>query len=205
MPATERSAPRIASIIRARAAGVYSPQRVDFVARDKPLSEALWFVPTEAVRSDWLHLVTHRPDLYLRIRADVFRWLVAAPAVDRCLPVFVGVDGDPTKRANLRLPHRFSLADVELYGYVTQVSRTPAYSHLTYVVLALAIGAALLIRRDPADLPIVALMAGALGFSASFFVVSIACDHRYLYFLDLAAMTGAFYLSLDPRLRRRPT
>jgi hypothetical protein len=27
-------------------------------------------------------------------------------------------------------------------------------------------------------------------FAASFFVVSVACDYRYLYFLDLAAMTG---------------
>jgi hypothetical protein len=47
-------------------------------------------------------------------------------------------------------------------------------------------------------------MAGALGFAASFLVISIACDYRYLYFLDLAAMTGVLYLALDPRLKRRP-
>ena len=35
------------------------------------------------------------------------------------------------------------------------------------------------------------LQIAALAFALSFFVVSIACDYRYLYFLDLAAMTGA--------------
>ena len=34
------------------------------------------------------------------------------------------------------------------------------------------------------------LQVAALLFAASFFVISIACDYRYLYFLDLAAMTG---------------
>jgi hypothetical protein len=28
----------------------------------------------------------------------------------------------------------------------------------------------------------------------SFYVISIACDYRYLYFLDLAAMTGLLKL-----------
>ena len=42
------------------------------------------------------------------------------------------------------------------------------------------------------------LMAAALAFTASFLAISIACDYRYLYFLDLAAMTGLLYLALDP-------
>jgi hypothetical protein len=62
-----------------------------------------------------------------------------------------------------------------------------------------------LMRRDPADYVIAALMAGVLGFTASFAVISLACDYRYLYLLDLAAMAGLFYLALDPpfvKLRR---
>ena len=49
---------------------------------------------------------------------------------------------------------------------------------------------------------VAALLAGALAFTASFFLISIACDYRYLYLLDLAALTGVLYLALDPRLRR---
>jgi hypothetical protein len=41
------------------------------------------------------------------------------------------------------------------------------------------------------DLVAAGLVAAALAFAMSFFVVSIACDYRYLDFLDLAAMAGA--------------
>ena len=44
-----------------------------------------------------------------------------------------------------------------------------------------------------------ALIASALAFTASFFVISISCDYRYLYFLDLSALAALFYLSLDTR------
>jgi len=50
-------------------------------------------------------------------------------------------------------------------------------------------------------LAIAAMLASALAFAASFLVISIACDYRYLYFLDLAAMAGALYVALDPPWR----
>ena len=56
---------------------------------------------------------------------------------------------------------------------------------------ALGLLAFLLWRRRDMDLMAASLLAAALAFTASFFVVSIACDYRYLYFLDLAAMAGA--------------
>ena len=46
------------------------------------------------------------------------------------------------------------------------------------------------------------LMLGVLAFTASFFVISIACDYRYLYALDLAAVAGLLYLALDPPVLR---
>ncbi len=36
------------------------------------------------------------------------------------------------------------------------------------------------------------------GFASSFFVISIACDYRYLYFTDIAAMAGLVYAAVDP-------
>ena len=60
----------------------------------------------------------------------------------------------------------------------------------------------LLWRREPADIAMAALIGGALAFAASFFVISIACDYRYLYLLDAAAITGVLYLALDPNLSR---
>ena len=37
-----------------------------------------------------------------------------------------------------------------------------------------------------------------------FAVISVACDYRYLYLLDLAAMVSLIYVALDPPGFRRP-
>ena len=102
----------------------------------------------------------------------------------------------------LKIPARRTLNDQRIYNYFTWYLDTPAVSHLAFAAVALVVGVALLFRRDPADLVIAGLMAGALGFAASFFAISIACDYRYLYLLDIAAITGVLYLALDPRLKR---
>jgi predicted PurR-regulated permease PerM len=48
----------------------------------------------------------------------------------------------------------------------------------------------------------VGLIGAALGFTASFAVISLACDYRYLYFLDLAAVAALLYVALDPPFSR---
>ena len=67
----------------------------------------------------------------------------------------------------------------------------------------------LLRRREPADVAIAFLLLSGFAVTASFFVISIACDYRYLYFPDTAVMLSLFYLALDPAsawaaLRGRP-
>ena len=56
----------------------------------------------------------------------------------------------------------------------------------------------LLRRRQGADLAVAGLLASALLFTATFVIISIACDYRYLLFLDLSAMAGALY-AVGPR------
>jgi tellurite resistance protein TehA-like permease len=56
-------------------------------------------------------------------------------------------------------------------------------------------------RRSPADLVVGWLLVGAGVFTLTFFVISLACDYRYLYLLDLAAMTGAFQVALGSQSR----
>ena len=72
---------------------------------------------------------------------------------------------------------------------------TPVLSHLSSLALAVLFLALLIRRGASADIAIAGLLAASLLFALSFFVVSIACDYRYLYFLDLAAMTGALKLA----------
>jgi hypothetical protein len=73
-------------------------------------------------------------------------------------------------------------------------------SHSAFLVFCLAELLFLLVRRRGTDLAMCAMLGGALAFTASFFFVSIACDYRYLYLLDLAALSAAFHIAADPRI-----
>lgn len=197
----EQTNPAAAAAMR-RGVAVYSPERVDFFDRDPELGKNLWPVPGAVMSAEWRDLITKHPKAYLAQRWDVFSWVFLTPKLERCLPVFVGVDGPAPLVASLKLTNGVDLADTSLANYATYFYGTPVFSHLAYALVALAVAGFLLWRRDEADYAIAGLMLSALGFTASFFVISIACDYRYLYFLDLAAMTGLFYLVLDPSLRR---
>ena len=202
MPELDRVRPDLDDVIRQQAPSIYTPVRADPIVGDAVLGPVIKQAERGDIRAEWLRLVTEDPGLYLRLRADVFRWVFATPDIDRCLPVHLGVEGPAAALDDLRMPPRRSHEDARLYNYVTWFLDTPAMSHVAFAGLALVVGVVLLIRRDPADLMIAGLLAGALAFTASFFVISLACDYRYLYVLDVAALTGALYLALDPRLRR---
>lgn len=193
--------PSAAATIR-RGVAVYSPERVDFFDRDPVLGKALWQTPKAAIRAEWRDLITKHTGAYVAERGDVFRWILMTPKLAACLPDFVGVSGPEPLVADLKLTNAIDPADTSLHNYATYFYGTPVFSHLAYALAALAVAGFLLWRRDGADLAIAGLMLSALAFTSSFFVISIACDYRYLYFLDLAAMTGLFYLVLDPSLRR---
>lgn len=202
-PHIDGESPEAGDYLRQQARRIYSPERVDTLSQDPTMGALLRGVSREAIRAEWLDLIRHQPALYLRVRALAFNQVLATPVIDRCLPVTIGIAGPAETLKALEMPARRSLNDQRLFNYVTWYMDTPALSHLAFAVIALGVGVVLLIRRDPADIVIAGLMAGALGFAASFFVISIACDYRYLYLLDLAAITGLLYLTLDPRLRRR--
>lgn len=197
----EQANPAAAAAMR-RGVAVYSPERVDFLERDPTLGPNIWPMPKALVMAEWRDLITKHPKAYLAQRWDVFSWVFLTPKLERCLPVFVGVEGPEPLVTSLKLTNGLDPADISLANYATYFYGTPVFSHLAYALIALAVIGFLLWRRDEADYAIAGLMLSALGFTASFFVISIACDYRYLYFLDLAAMVGLFYLVLDPSLRR---
>ncbi len=202
-PHLDRASPAVGPYLRAHAARIYAPERVDTIGWDPALSQLLQAVPSEVIQREWLDLVTEDTGVYLHARTLAFQQVLGTPAIDRCLPVTVGAEGPAPAMAALKMQPRRSVDDQRLYNYATWFLDTPAMSHIAFAVIALASGVFLLIRRDPADLAIAGLLAGALGFAASFFAISIACDYRYLYLLDLAAITGLIYLAIDPRRRRR--
>ncbi|MDO8380740.1 hypothetical protein [Phenylobacterium sp.] len=190
--------PEAQTVIRARGAPLYSPVRIDYLDADPAVGAVLWRQSDQVVRDQWLDIVLHHPRAYLAHRLDVFRWVFLTPRIDSCLPLFVGVEGPADSLKKLEIAVGKDASDRAIYNYGTWFLDGPLFSHLSYALTALLTAGALLLRRDRADMVMVAMLAASLAFTGSFLAISIACDYRYLYFLDLAALTGLLYLALDP-------
>ena len=187
-----------AHAVLSRAKTYYSGRRVDFIDQDPVISRALNQLPAAAVQAQWFDLIFKHPALYLRVRWEDFRWLLLDPVIDWCLPVYVGIDAPANKMEPLGLAHRYTQSDVELVNYASWFLDTPVFSHAAYVALSLILAGLFLWRRQPQDIAMAALQLAAAAFASSFFIISLACDYRYLYFTDLAALTGLIYAAVDP-------
>lgn len=194
----EQRAPNLDAAIRKDGVALYSPHLVDTLENSATLTDAIYHAPPGAVFAQWRQLILSHPGLYLRQRLPVFGWVLAPPDLLLCHPDVVGVDGPPDEMKTLGLKPHIRAQDRFLYLYVAHFFHTPILSHLLFGALALLFLVLLARRGMPADIAIAGLQAAALLFAASFFVISIACDYRYLYFLDLAAMTGALQLACGP-------
>ncbi len=207
LEAIAKANPKAAPVIRAEAPKVYSPERVDFLDASPALGTALWLTPETAISAQWFELILQHPAAYLGHRWDAFVQVLINPVLERCNPIFVGVEAPPERLELLQIQAGREPSDLAMSNYATWWFVTPFYSHLAFAAAALIVAGFLLVRREAADMVIAGLMLGVLAFTASFFVVSIACDYRYLYALDLAAVAGLLYLALDPpvfRSGRRP-
>lgn len=194
-PVLEEKAPRLDAAIRKFGVPLYSPRLVDTLEPAKPLQTEIAHAPPGAIFATWRDLVVDHPVLYLKMRWPVFRWLIAPPDLLQCHPDVVGVGGPKEVLGTLGLTAQVRPQDRLLYFYVARFIGTPILSHLLFGALAFAAFFLLIWRGQSSDIAIAGLMVAALAFGASFYVISIACDYRYLYFLDLAAMTGLIQLA----------
>lgn len=199
----EQRAPNLNAAIRKDGVALYSPHLVDTLEGSSVLTDAIYHAPPGAVFAQWRQLVFEHPGLYLRERLPVFGWVLAPPDLLVCHPDVVGVDGPPEEMKALGLTPHIRAQDRFLYRYVANFFHTPVLSHLLYGAMALLFLLLLAWRGTPADIAVAGLQLAALAFALSFLVVSIACDYRYLYFLDLAAMTGALQFFCRPRVTKR--
>jgi len=190
--------PTLEARIRTQGVRLYSPARVDSIQAmlDRMDPDGADAAP---VAAQWRDLIVRNPLLYLRIRATALRWVLLTPDPDSCLLAYTGVDGPAEEMADAGLTRRETAMDDSIGDYALAFARTPAYSHAAYGVVGLVVLLVLLRRRRPADIAVAAMLASAFAFTASFALISIACDYRYLYDLDLAAIAAALYLAADWR------
>ena len=181
----------------------YTPLKNDTIA-DEPGIEAAVSQGAPGLNQAWLGAVLHHPGAWLAHRLEVFRWIYAPPDVTQCAATYAGVDGPPEVLADLGLRSSWRGQDLKLSRYARGFVRTPLYSHAAWSLVALACAAVLAWRRRTADGVVLAMLAAALAYAASFLAIGIACDHRYLYPLDLATMAALLHLAADPSVRRAP-
>jgi hypothetical protein len=185
--------PKLMFLLRSDGVRLYTPVRNDTLVADQPLLRAFAATAPAAVASQWLDVIYHHPADYLAVRAQVFRQVLLTPDVTQCMPYITGVAGPQQYLQELGVARPFRPQDRALGNYAAWFLATPLYSHATYSALALVLLVFLLWRRGPADMAMAAMLAAALTFAACFFVISIACDYRYLVFLDLSALAALFY------------
>ncbi|HEV2651635.1 MAG TPA: hypothetical protein VGU69_10285 [Rhizomicrobium sp.] len=190
-----RKAPRLAHELETTGARLYTPQRNDPVAASDAITTAVERTKSAIIADQWRALILSHPALYLSLRADAFRWVFLTPDIVACRPLFAGIEGPADALKQLGLAARRDAKDRAFVAYGAAFMGTPVFSHLFWALAALAAFVFLIWRRRPADIVFACLIAGLLSFTASFFFISLACDYRYLYTLDLCTMAVLFYLA----------
>lgn len=186
--------PALAANIRRAAVSEYSPARNDALLADAALDRAVGGA-REDIGDQWRATVLAHPLAWSRHRLSVFSWILFTPDLKRCTADFAGVKGPPEVLGKLSIPPRLSPRDAGLLRYAALFHRTPVYAHAAYGLIAAALALLLCRRRRAGDLAIAGLLLAALAYAASFLLIGVACDYRYLYALDLSAMVAVFYVA----------
>ncbi len=190
-----KKAPRLAHGLETTGARLYTPQRNDPIAASDAITSAVERTAPSIIAEQWRALIVSYPALYLSLRADAFRWVFLTPDIVACRPLFAGIEGPADALKQLGLAPRRDAKDRAFIAYGAAFMGTPVFSHLFWELAALAALVFLIRRRRPADIVFACLIAGLFAFTASFFFISLACDYRYLYALDLCTMAVLFYLA----------
>jgi hypothetical protein len=184
--------PGLERLLRTTGVAVYTPERIDPLA-DLDIVTVAREANERVIGDQWRALVLRHPLLYLQVRARAFAWVFLTPRIADCVPAYVGVDGPRGLVDRLALHHRILPRDKALEAYVLTLVGTPVYWHGLFAAIAAVLLVVSLARRRAGDIAVAAMLAAALAFAASFFLISVACDYRYLYFLDLSAMAASLY------------
>ncbi len=187
-------APRLEGLLRSQGVAAYTPVRAD--SMEAVLDEMTGQRQSvQLIAGQWRELVLGRPLLYLRVRARAFAWVFLTPDPKRCGLVLTGVEGPSEEMRTAGLVPRRTAIDQALTGYALGFASTPVFSHAVFGGLGLVMIVGLLCRGRPSDVPVAAMVASAWAFALTFAVISIACDYRYFYFLDLAVIAAALYVA----------
>jgi hypothetical protein len=186
--------PELDRVLRSRGRALYTPLHNDPMAADPAINRVLTDPPDGVIAGAWRALILDHPLLYLQTRWAAFAAVLTTPDVLACHFTVIGISGPPALLKQLGLTGGIRPQDQRLGNYAHLFFGTPVFSHLAWGGLALMLLVLLIRRGEPADLAVAGLLCGAFVFIITFAIISIACDYRYLVFLDFSAMAAALYL-----------
>ncbi len=198
-----QEAPGLMQFMQTRAAALYAPLSQDALI-DNEQFLTLSNGKAGAVGKIWRATVFSNPLAYLKVRLKDFEWVALSLHPKECVAFVVGVNGEPDILAQLKLARRYSWRDSWLdRGYGRKLLGTPLFSHPLFAAGGFACLLLLIRRREPADFAIMGLLLGAFAYCLSYYFLSVACDYRYLYALDLSVIAAGLYLIKDWSLTAR--
>ncbi|HEY1631469.1 MAG TPA: hypothetical protein VGF56_09140 [Rhizomicrobium sp.] len=202
LPILDRAAPAMARLMREKGVALYTPAAHDPLS-DKSGMGSLIVPSVDAVKRQWRASVLAHPLDYLAVRAADFWWVFGSTHADECMTYVTGIDGPPGPMRLLNLKTRYDDRDNILDDdYAGPLIGTPALSHPFFAMIGLICFVLLMRRRRPADLVMAGLLGAVALYAASYFVIALACEYRYLLAIDLAAIAAVFYLAADFRPER---
>lgn len=186
------------AMIRSQAK-TYSPDHLNYLATNSPvLWKFLSDQTNDVITAQWKSIIVHDTGAYLHHRLIVFSHTFLTPHIEDCLPLYVGVGGVPEWAATMGLRQGVRPQDQVIFNYGARFFHTPIYSHVFYAFLALALVVILLRRKRLPDLAVAAMLSSAILVASSYFIMSLSCDFRFLYFLDVSALAALLYYAADP-------
>jgi hypothetical protein len=196
----DKERPALAEVLRTDGPRLYTPIGHDRLTDDPAIRRWILSSP-EPVNRQWRALVLSHLGTWLAVRAQDFGWVFLSQHTRECLTYAVGVITIPADLKAAKLSRRYDARDTWLNdNYGRPLLGSPVFSHPVFAAIGMIAFILLLWRRRPADIVMAGLLLAAFLFTLSFFVISIACQYRYLYALDVAAIGAAFYLLADFRL-----
>ena len=195
----DREAPELARLIRTRTVRLWSPAKSDTM-EIAAVNDAIVTIPASVYAKQWRASVAERPGLYLKVRGEIFRWVFQPPDVGLCHPFHVGNQPGEEPLEGYVIVRRMDAHDIALKHYGEFfLWHTPVFSHALFALLGLGVLVLLIRRRAPADIVLASLIVADFVFTATFFVISIACDYRYLFLIDLTSIASLLYVAADWR------
>lgn len=165
----------------ARLVEVYTPDRIDTLPGAAGFDALVGAMSVRELHGLWWRSVLRFPGAYFRHRAAVWTRMLGAGEGGVCLPVHLGIGGPEHQLAALGLPGGTDTRDHRVYERLQPLFGTPMFSQAWTLaaLMVVALRIVFLPRRSRIALGVPAL--AALATYASFALVGIACDYRYLF------------------------